>query len=255
MMNKLLVIGIIAVVIVAGFMFLIPTAEGDDDIEATATIYVQSVNGGEIMEAEIDISKLSMTEQMMLSISDEVRTTDFTGSISALSWGGAYNIWAVTKLKVTATDDIASLTKIRCSWGGKPGVAGGSINVPPDHATNPTASTVLVSVGGEMNPAIEATNVVFGTEYTYDQSSVNSGKFSMWKAYDSASSRWTFTNLYGDTVDGATITCSVSAYALDDSGASIAISQTATLKISVNAWSQSGLSIAITGMSAGTAAV
>lgn len=255
MMNKLLVIGIIAVVIVAGFMFLMPSAEGDDDIEATATIYVQSVNGGEIMEAEMDISKLSMAEQMMMSISGEVREMDFTGSISALSWGGAYNIWVVTKTKVTATDDIASLTKIRCSWGGKPGVAGGSINVAPDHATNTASTAALVSVGGEVGPALEKTGLVFGTEYTFDQSSVSNGKFSMWKVYDSSTSRYVFTNLYGDTIDGATITCTVSAYAVDDSGADIGISQTATLKISVSAWSQSGLSIAITGMSAGTAAV
>lgn len=255
MMNKLLVIGIIAIVVVAGFMFLMPEAEGNDEIGATATVYVQSVNGGEIMEAEIDISKLSMTEQMMLSISDEVRTADFTGSISALSWGGSYNVWAVTKVKVTATDDIASLTKIRCSWGGKPGVAGGSINVAPDHATNTASTAALVSVGGDVGPAVENTNAAFGTEYSFDQSSVSNGKFSMWKVYDSSSSRYVFTNLYGDTIDGATITCSVSAYAVDDSGANIGITQTATLKISVNSWSQSGLSIAITGMTAGTAAV
>jgi len=237
------------VLVVAGFIFLVPTTEGNDDIEATATIYIQSVNGGEIMEAEIDLSELSITEQMMLSISDEVRTADFTGSISALSFGGAYNIWIVTKVKVTATDDIASLTKIRCSWSGKPGATGGSINVAPDHATNTDAS--LVSIGGETGPAKENTNAVFGTEYTFDQSSVSGGKFSMWKIYDSSTNRYVFNNLNGNTIDGATITCTVSAYAVDDSGADIGNSQTATLKISVNSWSQSGLSIAITSMDVG----
>lgn len=248
MLNKFLVIGIVALVIVAGFLFMFPSAEGNDEIEATATIYVQSVNGGEIMEAEIDLSKLSMSEQMMMSITGEVRTMDFTGDISALSQVGLYNLWIVTKVKVTATDDIASLTKIVCQVSGRPG---DTIYGSPNHETSTITSEKLWTIGGSASATIEKTSTVLGTEYTFDQSGVSNGKFA--SVYDSATKATG--SLNGNRIDGTLVTALIAAYAVDDSGTTVRSEVSATLKISVNSWSQSGLSIAITGMSAGTAAV
>lgn len=252
--NAIIAVVLVVILVGGGLFLFFPDEAGTTD--ATATIYIENADSGEVMVAEMDISKLSFTEAMMLSAYDEVREVDFkplefTGSIPAISWSGNYNIWVVTKLKVTATDDIASLTKIRCSWGGKPGMTGGSINVAPDHITNTASTAALVSIGGEVGPAIENTNVVTGTEYTFDQSSMSSNKFNMWKVMDSATNRYVFNNLSGNTIDGATITCSVIAYALDDSGASVANTMTATMKINVGSWSQTGLSIVITDMGVG----
>lgn len=256
--NAIIALVLVAILVGGGLFLFFPEETGTTG--ATATIYIQNADSGEVMAAEMDISKLAFHEAMLLSAYGEVREADFkpldfTSQVSALSWGGTYNVWVVTKVKVTATDDIASLTKLRCSWGGKPGMTGGSISVAPDHVTNTASTAALVSIGGSVGPESENTNVAFGTEYTFDQSGVAGGKFNMWKVYDSSTSRYVFNNLNGNTIDGATITCTITAYGVDDSGASIGNSQSATMKINVNSWSQSGLSIVITGMTSGNAAV
>jgi hypothetical protein len=251
---KILAIMAAAIVVVAGLVFLIPSGEGNENMNATAVIYIQNADSGEVLMAEMDLDGPSMSEQMMLSFGSEIRKTDFkpldfTGNIAAVSFVGNYQIWVVCKAKVSATDDIASLTKLTCDWYGKPGAKSDGSTTAPDHATT-SAPEKLKTVGGAFSVQMEKTGLAFGTEYTFDQSAVSNGKFSNYYNTDTKIG----SNLIGARVEGATRDCSINALAIEDSGASIGTQVSATLKIIVGSWSQTGLSVVITGMSAGSAA-
>jgi WD40 repeat protein len=246
--NAILAVVLVIILVGGGLFLFFPEEAGATD--ATATIYIENADSGEVMVAEMDISKLSFTEAMMLSAYGEVREVDFkplefTGSISALSANGNYNMWIVAKAKVSATDDIASLTKIQYTVSGKPGTAN-LASTTPDHATT-TLPEKLWTVSGTASATIFKTSATFGTEYTFDQSAATEGKFN--RVYNSDTKA--LGTLNGDRIDGSVITVQISAYAVDDSGQTVVNTATATMKIVVNSYSQSALSVVITGISIG----
>jgi len=249
--NQLLAIVIVMLVACGAYFMLLPNLTGEDGAtDATATIYIANAETGEIVCAELDINKLSFEEASMLTLYGEVRETafaplEFTEEIPALSSIGNYVMWVSAKAKVSASDDIASLTKIQYTVSGKPGDANLAASA-PTHVTT-TLPEKLWTVGGTASATLFKTGVSFGTEYTFDQAAAPEGKFK--QVYNSDSKA--YGSLNGDRIDGSLITVQISAYAVDDSGQTVVSTSTATMKIIVNSYTQSGLSVVITDVGVG----
>jgi len=114
MMNKLLVIGLVAVVIVAGFLFLFPNGESEEaEIIGDITVTVTEIGTDNEYEGTLSIVDPSWSEQMMFSVGQDIRETDlldFTQNAGPLKGTSKYSIVVSSAISLTGSN-IASISK------------------------------------------------------------------------------------------------------------------------------------------------
>jgi hypothetical protein len=79
MQKKYLVIGavvlIIISIIVVAFTY---NTNANSDTDMSATIYIKNVENGEVIKGDISLNGVSITEQMILSVGQDIRETEFS---------------------------------------------------------------------------------------------------------------------------------------------------------------------------------
>lgn len=242
MMNKLLVVGIVGVLIVAGFLFLFSNTEGGDDVNGTATIFVES-ELGDVGSMEMDIGAPTMSEQMMMSIGQGIRGEDFMlqeqaddpnpGSptpypITGIAKALKYNVWMTAKITVSGTNILNNA------------LIGSSVQFRSGNADR----TIYYTASTGSTTATLTNKLVLNSATTVDQSTV--GK---WSYIESGT---TTTALLGSDLDGMTLSIAATATAKDTNGNTIGFSVSASIVLDVTSYVADGtLKASITDINVG----
>jgi hypothetical protein len=272
MKQWLIMIGAVLIGLVVGLAILVPTLNNDDGsggddggddwwddltggdksgstkCTATCTMYVQEVGSSVYYTANVSAEGASMSEAMMLSFGQGIRTAEmqpmqhYAGGggdspvptdTSALYKDKAYKIWGTVSFKITGSD-MKSIDGATVEIYGKAGAASSSNT--PDHAQGTDA---LYCSCGATKVTKVLSGLTDGTTYTadssgskFDQVSTDSGKIT----------------LTGDRVDGTVLTVYITAHGTDNSGKTITASAMASMMFKVPSYGSGALSVAITSL-------
>ncbi len=244
MMNKILVLGIVAVLVIGGLWFLWPEGDGDEDMNGTATICVQEVGKAETYEAVFDLGDPSSSELMMMSLFGQgIRGSDFAlqstpgepggdpepEGLTGVVKLGKYRVWAKATVQISGTDiPSATLSASQVKFSATTGAG-----VACCYTSSPTTANVVIDNA-----------LKYGQTVTVDQSTV--GKWLYVK------SGTTTTSLLGQDLDGMNLNVYITASAVDQNGKTVNAATSATLKLTVSSWAADGtLSAVITSLSSG----
>lgn len=112
--KKVLAIGMIAILIVAGAFFLIPGGDAKEaEIIGDVTVTVKEIGTDDEYSATLSIAPPSWTEQMFLTANQDIRETellDFTQNAGTLKGASRYSIVVASSITLTG-NNIASITK------------------------------------------------------------------------------------------------------------------------------------------------
>jgi hypothetical protein len=248
MKNQLVsVILVLLLVGVAVFVFL-PGGGGAQDINGTATIYIEpSDQSSERISADLPISDATPTEQLLLSMSQPIRTAaftpDYTQPISGIFKNSTYSLWCVLTLKVDGTN-INSITSTIVQFkaygaGYDPGI---------------TESIRFVTSTNALAPTFLITPVVLGQTMTYDQTTANAdaGKFVNTQNFGQTGYPVTV-GIKGSQLDGCAFKCYVKVVGAGPDGP-VTVEKTAYMKITVTSWTTSQIVVSMFSMSGNTSA-
>jgi hypothetical protein len=246
MMNKLLVIGIIAVLIIGGLYFLVPNVRGEEtqiDGEMTVTISEMGSLVNDVA-ATVDIGDPSISEQMMMSIGGDIRQedfkplADFNQDVGKLKGASYYSIKCSSTFTVSG-NNIASITNSAITFRGyiaftSTGGSGSHYMLKSTTKTD-TVSTITSAI-------------TFGTAKT-----VTSDAFSY--KLDGLDST-TVSKITGkDLTGGTTIVFDVLVNAVDHNGNNVKVQKSGTLLVTASLMDAGSMSIAISSMSSSVTAL
>jgi hypothetical protein len=245
-MNKVVVIAVVGILLVAGLVFLVPSGEGggDSGIDGEMTITVTEMETGVEYETTTDIGDLTMVEQMMLAFGQGVRKSDvrpladFTGDAPGLK--GAYQYKVVLTASITLSgSNIDTLSTNSVAFYGC--VLGGFYVF---HASTVGAQTLPESNAYDNHNSV----LTIGSA-----ASVSSKGFA-WKSTPDSSAKFTgvVTALTGNDIansGGIYFTCKVTASGVDYNGNTITASKTVNLKLTGSLTESGTMSVAVSSMS------
>jgi hypothetical protein len=130
--NQLLVIGVVALIAIAGiaYFFLLPSDGGSGDGDMTATVYIEDVETGQVLSSEISLEEASFSESMMLTFGESIRSTTMTyiedyTIPTAIKTEGLYRVWM--EVKITASWSGVQITKNEVTFTGTSGLGGSTL--------------------------------------------------------------------------------------------------------------------------------
>lgn len=255
MNQKLLTIGVVAVMIAAaiGYVALLPGGDGGGggDGDITATIYIESVDSGEIWLADVDIGPANAGEMAMMSLFGGIRQVDFKpliipgdGDVSSppvettpIYKDAAYRVYCNVDFKVSGSN-IVSLTKATIEFSGTAGTL--STGATPDHVNDPSAKLFASSASTDRYTITKTTGLTLGTSIKADNSAAK------WDKVNGGSGALT-----GDRVDGTLLNVYVTVEGVDDGGNKKISHGSAGMKLTLPSYKTSSLSVLVTSISGG----
>jgi hypothetical protein len=260
MMNRILVIGIVGVLLVAGFLAFFPSGGGeggDDAAQFSAKIFIEEIGTNELAEAELDLGAPDTGELMMLAFGQGIRGTDITlastpgdgggntPNVFNIRAGGTYAVWLVVTIKVGATNLSSTVINYRVE-------SSALVNMPLDAFDSPisTANPYFYGLYG-MSSAdkvayMEGTTGP-DTTVTADLSKSVMGKFDQKCEYDGSP----VSALYGANIDLMKFTVKAQVNGHDGVNNRYA-SVTADISLYVGSWVTGSVNVQITNITVGT---
>jgi hypothetical protein len=240
---KLIAIGIVAMIIIAGAFFLyMPSDDDSENTSMTATIVIEELDTGEMIEAEIDLSEPDWTEQMMLSFGENIRSTDFKPLYST-DPGGGDNPGLING-PIRANGKYAVYLKGTCH------VSGAELSSNNVDLTLTFHGKVMKPTAGDMSSTAATSgqnvkiikNIPVNTDYVFDQSTA--GKFT----YVGTAS------FLGANLDGAWLYIDMGVIGQDGTK-TVSYTGTFGILLSVGDWTDASVSASITDISVGTTVI
>jgi len=246
-MNKLYVILIAGILIIAGIVsvvFMSDNTEGQD-ITGELTFHIEEVGTNDELTATIGFGDITLGEQMMLAFGGNVRQTtflpvDYSGGeeIPELKSTANYNVWITARIHVTANEDIVEISSSKISFFG--------FTTFPSHGVILTSSNY---VSGGTDVSIFENCLVANEDVVKDMAVDGGDKFTHKMLEGSAPSTST---IQGANIDGMELYCLVDVSALDSAGATITAQALGVFTLTVGDWIEPELSITIKAMGPGS---
>lgn len=255
MNQKLLTIGVVAVMIAAaiGFVALYPVGGGggDGNGDITATIYIESVDSGDVWVADVDIGPANAGEMAMMSLFGGIRQVDFRpliipgdGDVSGppveatpIYKDAAYMVYCNVDFKISGSN-IVSLTKATIEFHGTAGTL--SSGATPDHANDPNAKLYSSAGATDRYKVTKTSGLALGTSIKADNTAAK------WDKVNGGSGVMT-----GDRVDGTLLNVYVTVEGVDDGGNKKTATGSAGMKLTLPSYKTSSLSVLVTSISGG----
>jgi len=246
MMNKLLVIGLVAVLVLGGFFFLIPNAGAEEaEIDGSMTVTISEM-GSTVNEvaATVDIGDPSISEQMMLSIGGDIRQedfkplADFTQDAGKLKGATQYSIKCSSTFTVTGKN-IETVTSSTITFRGY--VAFTSSGGSGSHYLLKSASRTdtISTITGAVPFGVAKT--VVSDPFSYKLNGLD----------DTTVSKLTGADMTG----GTTIVFDVLVNAVDYNGNNVRVQKSGTLLVTASLMDAGSMSVVISSMSSSVTAL